>query len=243
VKSLAIEIDIEAIDAQPFNPRTKFDQAELESLAASLRDNGLLQPNIVRTAAAGKYELIAGGRRLKAAKLTGWKTVPATVRNATDEDAITWALVENLDRADLNPVEVARGVTRLCAPKENGGFGMTLVAAGKTMGRDTSWIRRQIQLLRLPEVWLASGEISVGMGAVLVKFADRPSVPTKIEDDMLANPWAWRTIDDFERNAAAIAEVGETPKQPAVANALKPMRARPGESEDPDTIRPRQYTR
>lgn len=246
VKPLTIEIDIEAIDAKPFNPRTAFDQAELESLAKSLEDNGMLQPPIVRMVAPGRFELIAGGRRLKAAQLAGWKTVPALVRNATDEDAITWALIENLDRADLNPVEVARGVNRLCKPKEFGGCGMSQVEAGETMGREAGWVRRQIRLLQLPEIWLAriaSGEISTGMGNVLAKYEDRPPVLAKIEDDMLANPWAWRTIDDFERNAAAIAQEGEAAKRPAVEDSLKPMRARPGESDKPNTLYRREQRR
>jgi len=239
VKPLTIEIDIEAIDAQPFNPRTKFDQAELESLAVSLRDNGLLQPIIVRAAAAGRYELIAGGRRLKAAKLAGWNTVPATVRNATDEDAITWALVENVDRAELNPIDLARGVARLCAPKANGGCGLPETEAAAAMGRAVHWVRRQIRLLRLPEIWLqriASGEISPGAGEVLVKYEHRPAVLAQIEQDMLANRWAWRTIEDFERSAAMIAEADEADPASVEPRELKPMRSSPGESEKPNTL-------
>ena len=107
------EIPIASIDAHPANPRTEFDQAELDGLAASLKAHGLLQPIVVRELASGRYQVVAGGRRLVAAKAAGWKKVLATIRNVSDDEALSLALVENVVRCDLNPVDMARAVARL----------------------------------------------------------------------------------------------------------------------------------
>jgi ParB family chromosome partitioning protein len=179
----------------------------------------------------GRYQLIAGGRRLRAAKAAKWQNVPATIRKVSDGEALTLALVENIERRDLNPVETARAVAQLCAPASEGGCGLSQVEAAEKCSRDASWVRRQIQMLKLPDVWLgrvASGEISAGMSRTLVAYADRPAVLGRVEDDMIANPWAWRTKEDFERNVKVLAEETKSRPQPAVAKELKPMRAVPG---------------
>jgi ParB family chromosome partitioning protein len=228
------ELSIALIDPHPSNPRSEAGQGELDSLAESVKTHGLLQPVVVRAMKGGRYQLIAGGRRLRAAKAAKWKSVPATIRKATDGEALTLALVENIERQDLNPVETARAVAQLCAPESAGGCGLSQVDVGAKVSRDPSWVRRQFQLLKLPDVWLrrlASGEINAGMSQSLVAYLDRPAVLARVEDDMIANPWAWRTTQDFERNVKLLADEHQTKPQPAVATELKPMRAVPGTGE------------
>lgn len=227
------ELSIASIDAHPANPRTELNQAELQSLTASLKSHGLLQPVVVRPLEAGRYQMIAGSRRLAAAKAAGWKTITASIRDVPADDAASIAVVENIVRCDLNPVETARAVAKLCAPTAHGGCGKSYVDAAAALSRDASWIRRQIQLLELPDCWLrrvATGELNVGMSRALLPYAKRPAVLARIEDDMLANPWSWRTADDFERNAKLLAEDPTTPTAAPTAE-LKPMRAAPGTGE------------
>lgn len=227
-----LELPIAKIDAHPSNPRTEFDKGELDELASSLKEHGLLQPIVVRELASGRYQVIAGGRRLLAAKAANLKTVPATIRNVTEDEAFSLALVENMVRSDLNPVDTARAVARLCAPTDQGGMAMSHVAVGAALSRDASWVRHQIQLLALPDCWLkrvASGELNVGMSKALLPYAQQPSTLARIEDDMLENPWSWRTADDFVRNAKLLAD--DAPATTPAPKELKPMRATPGTGE------------
>ena len=234
------ELPIDAIEPHPANPRTDVDQAELEQLAESVKTHGILQPVIVRSIRPSRYQLIAGGRRLAAAKAAGLKKVPVSIRKADDAEALSLALVENLERSDLNPVETARAIARSVAPESKGGCGMSHIDAGVVMSRDASWIRRQIQLLKLPEVWLkqlASGDINTGHGAYVTALRRSASVLACIEDDMLANPWTWCTVDDFERNAKLRADE---------ATLIRRRRRLPNQNRclrPPSTAEPRQESR
>jgi len=228
----AAGLPIQTIDPHPFNPRTEFDAAELDRLAESLRTHRLLQPVLVREAPDGRYQLIAGERRLRAAEKAGWKNVPAIVRDVSDAEALVLGLVENIERRDLNPIEKARGLARLCAPAADGGGGLTQEQAAAMFKHGKEWACNLMRLLTLPDVWqqrIAAGELSEAHARALVPYAKRPAVLARIEDDLLANPWSWRTRDDFERNAALLAETAET--KPAPPAELKPMRAAPGSGE------------
>ena len=227
------EIPIARIDPSPSNPRTEFDDAEINQLAKSIGKHGLLQPVIVRRDGA-RYQLVAGDRRLRAAQRAGRKSILAVVRDVSDGDALILGLIENIEREDLNPADTARAVARLCAPESEGGCGMSQVDAGATLSRDASWVRRQLQLLKLPGVWLkrvAAGELNVGMSHALVQYAERPAVLARIEADLLANPWSWRTVDDFERNAKLLADGDVATHKPSTPSGLKPRRAAPDDGE------------
>jgi ParB/RepB/Spo0J family partition protein len=226
-------LPVKLIDPHPFNARTEIVDAELDQLAASLRDHGLLQPIVVREAPKGRYQLIAGERRLRAAERAGWPNVPAIVRAATDGEALIMGLVENIQRRDLNAIEKARGLARLCAPVKDGGCGLTQAQAAGMFGHVKNWASRLVGLLELPDVWqqrIVSGELSERQARALVPYADRPAVLARIEDDMRANPWSWRSQEDFERNAALLAETADTKPKPAPTE-LRPMRAAPGTGE------------
>src|SRR5207245_1186094 len=125
------EIPLSLVSPKPFQPRRAINAAELEELANSVKVKGVLQPVLVRRLGDGGYELIAGERRWRAAKLAGLKKIPAIVRLATDAEAMEMALIENLQRKDLNPLEAARAYQRLI--KE---FGLTQEAVAKQLGKE-----------------------------------------------------------------------------------------------------------
>lgn len=139
------EIDIEAIDPGPMQPRTRFDEQALSQLADSIKSHGIVQPILVRLRGA-RYEVVAGERRWRAAKLAGLTKIPAVVRNVADEDLLEIALVENLQREDLNPIEEAHAYKKLI---EN--VGLTQESLATRVGRDRSYITNYLRLLKLPD--------------------------------------------------------------------------------------------
>jgi ParB family chromosome partitioning protein len=164
------EVPLPLISANPYQPRRAFDEAELEELASSVKSKGVIQPILLRRLGDGGYELIAGERRWRAAKLAGLKRIPAIVRQATDAEVMEVALIENLQRKDLNPMEAARAFQRLM--KE---FGLTQEAISRQLGKDRSSIANAVRLLSLPtevqrEVEL--DHLSLGHAKVLLGVPD-----------------------------------------------------------------------
>ncbi|HVM00710.1 MAG TPA: ParB/RepB/Spo0J family partition protein [Egibacteraceae bacterium] len=160
-----------SIAPNPRQPRGVFDDAELEELAHSLREIGVLQPIVVRPAGDGRFELIAGERRVRAARLAGLTEIPAVVRESGDDDLLTEALVENLHRSDLNPLEEAAAYQQLLDD-----FGMTHEALAAKLGRSRSAISNAIRLLNLPvelQHAVARGSLSAGHARALLALDDR----------------------------------------------------------------------
>ena len=162
-----LKIEVGQIRANRFQPRTKFEQEALEDLVASIRAHGIIQPLTVRRAADGKgYELIAGERRLRAARELGFPTVPAIVRAAQDRDALELALIENLQREDLNAIEEARGYDLLMKK-----FGLTQEVTAQRVGKNRASVANALRLLTLPEevqAWVRDGQLSVGHAKVIL---------------------------------------------------------------------------
>ncbi len=153
------EVNIDAISPNPYQVRTVWDEQELGDLAESIRANGIIQPIIVRPTASG-YQLIAGERRLRAAQLASLTTIPALVRPASDEQLHEWALVENIHRADLNPIERARAYQNYLST-----FSLTQAEAARQLGEDRSVIANYLRLLDLPlEIMrmLSDGQLTMG---------------------------------------------------------------------------------
>ena len=153
------EIDINAISANPYQARTVWNEQELAELADSITANGIIQPIIVRPVQDG-YQLIAGERRLRAAKLTSLKTIPALVRRASDEQLHEWALVENIHRVDLNPIERAKAYQDYLST-----FSLTQAEAAERLGEGRSVVANYLRLLDLPQEikqMLAEGQLSMG---------------------------------------------------------------------------------
>jgi len=153
------EISIDAISPNPYQARTVWDQQELSNLAESIKANGVIQPIIVRPADSG-YQLIAGERRFRAAQLASLTTIPALVRAASDEQLLEWALVENIHRTNLNPIERAKAYQNYLNT-----FSLTQAEAATRLGEDRSVIANYLRLLDLPDEikqMLAEGKLTMG---------------------------------------------------------------------------------
>ena len=162
-------LPIGSIRPNPYQPRREFNETELAELQASLKASGLLQPITVRPSTAG-YELISGERRLRAATRLGWTDIPAIVRDVDDRTLLTLALVENLQRADLNAVEEARGYRRLAEE-----FGYTHAQIAEAVGKDRTSVTSLLRILQLPAAVLEiveRGDLSAGHARALVSLED-----------------------------------------------------------------------
>lgn len=165
-----LELDCSLIDRNPFQTRTQFDEERLEELARSIAASGVIQPILVRSVAGGRYQLITGERRLLASKKAGRATIPAFVRPASDEQAMEMTIVENLQRADLNPMEQARAYQRLSQE-----FKMTQEQMAVRTGKDRASVSNFLRLLRLPEEVQGSvegGVLSFGHARALLALED-----------------------------------------------------------------------
>ena len=165
-----LEVPVGAIAPGPKQPRTNFDDESLESLALSIREVGVLQPIVVRRSGEG-YELIAGERRLRAAKRAGLATIPAVVRDSDDAESLREALIENIHREDLGPIELAEAFRELLEE-----LGLTQESLAERLGVSRSHVANTLRLLALPaevQQLLAEGKIQAGHGRALLALADR----------------------------------------------------------------------
>jgi len=162
-------ITVDEISPNRLQPRKTFDDVKIEELAASIREKGVIQPLIVRQTDEG-YELIAGERRLRAAKLAGLSSVPAVIRDVTDGEALELALIENIQRENLNPVEEAQAYQRLIEE-----FSLTQEEMARKVGRDRTTITNSLRLLTLPQIVrrdIAAGGLTSGHGRALLALGD-----------------------------------------------------------------------
>jgi len=171
------QIRVDAIVPNRYQPRQVFHPAELAELTASIKESGLLQPILVRRKGDGIFELISGERRWRATKEAGLDTIQAVVRNCTDQEAILFALVENLQREDLNPMETARAYSRMINE-----FGLTQEGIAQEVGCDRSSVANSVRLLNLHhdvQTLVESGALSAGHAKVLLAL-DSPETQCKI---------------------------------------------------------------
>jgi len=170
------EIDLEKIKPGRFQPRSNFDDAKLEELTNSIKNQGVLSPILVRELGLNEFEVIAGERRLRASKKAGLKAIPCLVDQKQDQDALVSALIENLQREDLNPVEEARGLDRL--KRE---FGLTQDEVATSTGKARSTIANALRILSLPNLvleMLSRGEIEKGHAKLLVTMEPKEAEET-----------------------------------------------------------------
>lgn len=191
-------VAIELIHPHPDNPRKRFDEAGLATLAESIRRNDVLQPLVVRLLSTGgettkdkhgrpHYQLICGERRWRAAMAAGLTTIPVTVRELSDAEALELMIVENEERADLNPIELAIGLAALCKPIEAGGAGLTQAEAALRFSHEEAWAGNLMRLLHLPTTWqerVASGELPHTFARSLVPYAKCQVVLDWAEDEL-----------------------------------------------------------
>ncbi len=209
-------IPIEFIARSQRNPRRHFDENELQDLAASIRQHGIVQPVVVRTVGVNRYEIIAGERRWRAAQLAGFTDVPVIVRDVDDRTALELAIVENVQRSDLNPLEEAMGYEQLIAE-----HGYTQNDLGEIIGKSRSHVANSLRLLKLPDPvrdMLADGSLSAGHARALVSTSDPATLARTIVSKGLS-------VRDAERLAQNdIKSQGET------------VEKRPAGEKDSDTI-------
>jgi ParB family chromosome partitioning protein len=172
------QLPLTELATNPFQPRRHFNQTALEEMAATIREHGVLTPVVVRRAGPG-YQIVAGERRIRAARLAGLTQIPAVIKEASDAQALQIALVENLQREDLNPVEAAESYQRLVQE-----FGLTQEDLAKRLGRDRSSVANALRLLRLPRQIredVASGALSEGHARALLGL-EKPADQLKVRD-------------------------------------------------------------
>jgi ParB family transcriptional regulator, chromosome partitioning protein len=190
-----VEVPIDQIEVNPNQPRKVFDFTALDELAASIKSSGVIQPIIVRRF-GGAYQLIAGERRWRAARQAGLDRIPAIVREATDAQSIELALVENLLREDLNPIEAAQAYQKLLAE-----FSWTQEELAQRIGKDRTSIANCLRLLRLPEeiqADLRSGRLTMGHARALLALTS-VAEQLRLRDEILAHEWSVRATEDSIR--------------------------------------------
>ena len=198
------EVAVAEIAANPFQPRRAFDPAALDDLKRSLAATGLLQPVVVREAAGG-FQLVAGERRWRAAKELGWKRIPAVVRDVDDRTLLLLALVENLQRASLSPIDEAEGYERLARE-----FGLSHAEIAERVARDRSTVANAIRLLKLPksvQALLDSGALSAGHARALLSVGEERDL-VRLAREAVAGDWSVRELEQRARTPRAAAGRG-----------------------------------
>jgi ParB family transcriptional regulator, chromosome partitioning protein len=178
----ALDVDIDLLRPNRFQPRTAIDGAGIEELARSIKSNGLIQPIVVRKAEKG-YEIVAGERRWRAAQRIGLHDVPVIVRELSDQEAAEFALIENVQRTDLNPIEEATGYSELIEK-----FGYTQEELGEVIGKSRSHLANMLRLLRLPtpvRTLVQDGKLTAGHARALIGREDAESLARRIVEEDL----------------------------------------------------------
>ena len=212
------ELPIGAIKVNPYQPRDIFDEEMLSNLTASIREVGVLQPILVRSKDADSYELIAGERRWRAAKRAGLDKIPAIIRDVEDLTSLEHALVENLHRQDLGPLEEAAAFQQLIDD-----FGLSQEAVGQRVGKSRSAISNSLRLLHLPssvQNYLLSGEISAGHARALLALASRQD-QDQLAQRIVKEGLSVREVETIVRQGSSVQKTKQTkrPKSAAVLEA------------------------
>jgi ParB family chromosome partitioning protein len=210
-KDNVIPVPIEQVHRSPFQPRTMFEEEPLQDLIESIRAKGVVQPLLVRRSATG-YELIAGERRLRASQAAGLTTVPVLVVQATDQEALELALIENLQRENLNPIEEARGYRELIQR-----FTLKQDDVAQKVGKSRAAVANALRLLELPDdvqAWVARGQLSVGHAKVIL------GLTIKEEQWLLAEQCMRQglTVRQVEKLVERAKETGRVPSKKKRAN-------------------------
>lgn len=216
-----VELDLEAIDINPFQPRTNFNEETLRELASSIKELGVIQPITVRKLDFNKYQLVSGERRFRASKLIGLPTIPAYIRIANDQESLEMALVENIQRQDLDPIEIAMSYQRLIDEIQ-----LTQEQMSERVGKKRSTIANYLRLLKLDPIiqtGMRDGFISMGHGRAIINIEDQ-SHQLDIYEKILSDKLSVRDTESLVKNyhnksGVQVAEKPELPK--FVKNGVK----------------------
>jgi ParB family transcriptional regulator, chromosome partitioning protein len=192
-----VELDLEVIEINPFQPRTSFNEETLNELARSITELGVIQPITVRKLDFNKYQLISGERRLRASKLAGLKTIPSYIRIANDNESLTMALVENIQRHDLDPIEIAISYQRLMEEIQ-----LTQEQMSDRVGKKRSTIANYLRLLKLDPViqsGIRDGFISMGHGRAIINIEDL-EIQTSIYQKIVSQNLSVRDTESLVKN-------------------------------------------
>jgi len=204
------EVAIRDIEANPWQPRSKFDEEALEELAESIREIGIIQPITVRMLENGKFQLITGERRFRAAKKIGLKKIPAYLRVANDQNMLEMALVENIQREDLNSIEVAISYQRLIEE-----CSLTQENLSERVGKKRSTISNYLRLLKLPaeiQIGLRDAKISMGHARALVNLEDVED-QQYVYEETVKNDLSVRKVEELVRKLQAGVKEDESPSE------------------------------
>jgi ParB family transcriptional regulator, chromosome partitioning protein len=222
----AQEISIDSIDPNPYQTRRRINESALEELAESIRASGVVQPVVLRPAANGRYQLVAGERRWHASRRAGKMTIPAVVRQISNEQAMEITIIENLQREDLNPMEQARAFERLSRE-----FGLTQEQIAARTGKDRASIANFIRLLKLPEDVqnaLEAGALSFGHGKVLLALAGFPEHLERAAREIIEKQLSVRQTEELVArllNPQAAEQKQEKPAIPIDPNVREAQRS------------------
>ena len=197
VRASVNEVKISKIVANPFQPRTTFDEEALNELAASIKEIGIIQPITLRKIDEGQYQIIAGERRFRAAKIAGLTTIPAYIRTANDEGMLEMALVENIQREDLDAIEIALSFQRLIEE-----CNLTQEVLSDRVGKKRSTVTNYLRLLKLPakiQKGIVEKAITMGHARALINIKDS-DMQLMIFDETLKNDLSVRRVEDIVRN-------------------------------------------
>lgn len=193
-----LEVPVEKIHPNPHQPRQRFDEAEIDALAESIKQSGILQPLVLRPETDGRYTLVAGERRLRAAKRVGLAVVPAVIGEYADDKLLELALIENIQRDDLGPLETARAFRKLVRE-----LGLTQAEVAERVGKPRSSVANFLRLLDLPDVvqnLLDDGTLDMGHGRALAGL-ESPELQEKLALAAATNGWSVREVEARAKRA------------------------------------------
>ena len=225
------EIDLEKIKPGRFQPRSNFDDAKLEELTNSIKNQGVLSPILVRELGLNEFEVIAGERRLRASKKAGLNAIPCLVDQKQDQDALVSALIENLQREDLNPVEEARGLDRL--KRE---FGLTQDEVATSTGKARSTIANALRILSLPNLvleMLSRGEIEKGHAKLLASM--EPKEAEETAKKIVKNKLSIKDLSGITTKRSTSKNIKQTNKDTDILNVERDMSEKFGHKIQIDT--------
>jgi ParB family chromosome partitioning protein len=207
------EVDIDLIEPNNVQPRTRFDETQLEELAQSIKTNGVVQPILVRKTAGGRYQIVAGERRWRAAQRAGLQRIPSVIRDVPDDKMLELALIENIQRQELNAIEEAYAYKRLIET-----FNLTQETVAQRVGRDRTFVTNYLRLLRLPEDiqrLVEESKLSMGHARALLGIDD-PDQQRQIANNIIERSLSVR---DTERAVKRVVAGEDTSPAPAPASA------------------------